>query len=49
MPPAYRIADLLIRFEELPAASIAGILLYVTAYAALLAAAFVRVARRMLF
>lgn len=49
VPPAYRIADLLIRFHELQAGTIFRFLLYATAYSALLAAAFVRVSRRILF
>lgn len=49
MPPAYRIAEIFIRYQELSAGTIAWTLLYATVYAGLVATAFVRVSRRLLF
>lgn len=49
VPPAYRVADALIRYQELTAATVAGILLYSVTYAVLLTAVFIRVSRRILF
>lgn len=49
IPPVFRIADTLFRLQELPVAHIAWTLLFAAAYAIVLAAAYIRVSRRLLF